>query len=401
MVHDSAKIESVESSGQKQHVAVALFATAVFLFWFSQYIYVPTLPTFVQARTTDLGVVGLVLAMYGLWQGLIRLPLGIVSDWVGRRKPFILGGIACSAIGAWIMVSSTGVEGLALGRGVTGLAAASWVPLVVAFSSLFPPNEAVRASALVAFFASLGRVVATALAGPLGAWGGYEITFTFAIAFSAFAIIVLLPIQEDRNSSDHRPASGGVRKLMIRRDVMLPSALAAVGQYVNWAISYGFLAIRVTQLAGDGIAQGLSATVLLVMVVLGNLVSSSIVDRFGLKRLLNVSFALLALGTLWAAFSPTLLLLFVAPAFLGSGIGIAGPILMGLSIQDVTDSERTTAMGIHQTIYAIGMFAGPALSGAVVNLIGFHGMFAVTALTCLVLGLVGTSFVRERQNAYG
>lgn len=398
MVDKIADTKSVETDTREHREAVALYATAVFLFWFSQYIYVPMFPIFVQNRTTALGAVGLVLSMYGLWQAVIRLPLGMVSDWVGRRKPFILAGLACSGIGAFIMVSSPGVEGLAIGRGVSGLAAGSWVPLVVAFSSLFPPNEAVRATALLAFFNSLGRILAGALAGPLSEWFGYPFTFLVAICVSALAVVVFLPIREGFKPLSDHPSAASVRKIVMRREVMLPSVLAAVGQYVNWAISFGFLIIRVSQLDGDNIAQGICVTTLLLATAVGNLISSSYVAGLGSKPLLYVGFVLLAVGTLWAAFSPTLLWLFAASAFLGLGIGSTGPILMGLSIQGIADGERTTAMGVHQTVYAIGMFTGPALSGVVANIVGIQGMFFVTALTCLVLGVVGTSCVGEYSN---
>ncbi len=42
---------------------LALYATAVLLFWFSQYIYIPILPTYVQSKTDNLAVVGVVLSM--------------------------------------------------------------------------------------------------------------------------------------------------------------------------------------------------------------------------------------------------------------------------------------------------------------------------------------------------
>jgi MFS family permease len=45
--------------------------------------------------TDNLALVGVVLAMYGLWQAIIRLPLGIAADWFGRCKPFI---VACFAL---------------------------------------------------------------------------------------------------------------------------------------------------------------------------------------------------------------------------------------------------------------------------------------------------------------
>jgi DHA1 family multidrug resistance protein-like MFS transporter len=106
------------------------------------------------------------------------------------------------------------------------------------------------------------------------------------------------------------------------------------------------------------------------------------------------SFVLIAFGTTWAALSYELPVLFIAPAFLGIGSGIASPALMGLSIENVAGTERTTAMGVHQTIYAIGMFAGPAVSGAIAGAIGIQTMFALTAFMCLALGFCGTSFIR-------
>jgi hypothetical protein len=45
----------------------------------------------------------------------------------------------------------------------------------------------------------------------------------------------------------------------------------------------------------------------------------------------------------------------------------------------VSDDERATAMGLHQAVYAGGMFAGPAVSGGPVVAIGLQPMFTVTA----------------------
>ena len=100
--------------------------------------------------------------MYGLWQGLLRLPLGIAADWLGRRKPFILLGFGLSALGAWMMGTAVNASGILVGRAMTGLAAASWVPLMVLFSSQFAPREAVRATALLSVVNSLGACSAPA-----------------------------------------------------------------------------------------------------------------------------------------------------------------------------------------------------------------------------------------------
>ena len=74
----------------------------------------------------------------------------------------------------------------------------------------------------------------------------------------------------------------------------------------------------------------------------------------------------------------------------GLGGGVGYPILMGMSIQKVADEERTTAMGVFQSVYSIGMFGGPWLSGILAARIGIPFMLAVTAVGVCLLGLAGT-----------
>jgi predicted MFS family arabinose efflux permease len=83
--------------------------------------------------------------------------------------------------------------------------------------------------------------------------------------------------------------------------------------------------------------------------------------------------------------------LFVAQLFIGLAHGINFPALMGLSIRYVADSERNTAMGLHQSVYAVGMFGGPWLSGILAQVIGLRKMLFATALATLILGLLGSS----------
>ena len=89
---------------RKRHLI--LFAGAVFLLWFSQYVFVPTLPEYLRDKVGSLAVVGAVLAMYGLWQVVVRLPLGILIDAVGRQKLFLLGGFLVAALGALTLGTS-------------------------------------------------------------------------------------------------------------------------------------------------------------------------------------------------------------------------------------------------------------------------------------------------------
>ncbi len=72
---------------------------------------------------------------------------------------------------------------------------------------------------------------------------------------------------------------------------------------------------------------------------------------------------------------------------------------MGMSIQRVGDAERATAMGLHQAVYAIGMFTGPWLSGLLADAIGLRPTFGLTAFFCLALGLLVSRWLAEATSA--
>ena len=130
----------MSTTDKNQRKQIVFYTITIFIYWASLYFFVPTLSVYTEEVTHDLSIVGTVISMYGLWQAVARYPLGIISDSVGRRKPFIIGGLLLGGVGAFVMMNAQGALGLIIGRGITGLAAATWVLLMVGFSSLFPPR---------------------------------------------------------------------------------------------------------------------------------------------------------------------------------------------------------------------------------------------------------------------
>jgi MFS family permease len=387
---------SSEAGPISRRLMITLYAMAVFLYWMALYLYMPTLPTYVQSKSDNLALVGVVLSMYGLWQAIIRLPLGITADWLGRRKPFIIVGFALVGLGAWIMGVAKGVNGLIIGRAITGLAAGTWVPLVVVFSSLFPPHEAVRASAMLTFVGSVGRVLATGVTSSLNELGGYSLAFFLAAGAAALAVLIVLPTKEGRRPPQ-RPSVAGIGSLITRPDVLLPSLLAALSQYANWTSTFGFMPVLARQLGATDVVQSMLMSMHIGVVTLGNLLATAIVRRVGARRLVYLGFVLLSAGIGGAALAPSLSLIFVSQFCIGLAQGISYPVLMGLSIQYVADAERATAMGLHQAVYAIGMFGGPWLSGLLADAMGIRLTFGVTAFICLALGLLVTRWLTAKR----
>jgi MFS transporter, DHA1 family, multidrug resistance protein len=375
-----------------RRLSITLYAIITFLFWAALYLYVPTLPTYAQSKTSSLALVGVALSMYGLWQAILRLPVGIASDWAGRRKPFIVGGLALAGLGACLMALAGNIDGVIVGRAVTGLAAATWVPLVVVFSSLFPARDAVRASSLLTLVSSLARAAASSVTGSLNLAGGYHLAFFLAAGLAGLAIVVTLTTREERLPPRTQSAAR-IGRLIARRDVLLPAVLNAISQYASYATTYGFLPILAKRLGASDIALSALVTLNLLLYSAGNLLATTIVNRIGTRPLVYLSFATFSAGVVVAAIGRSLASVFASQVLIGVGLGIAYPVLMGMSIEHVDDAERATAMGLHQSVYAIGMFAGPWLSGILAEAVGIRAMFGATAFACLALGVIGTRWL--------
>ncbi len=375
---------------------IFLFLVVVGLYWASLYTYVPTLSVYARSKVDDLTMVGLIVSMYGLWQAVIRLPLGIASDWFGRRKPFILAGFAFVALGALVMGWADGAAGLLVGRSLTGLAAGAWVPLVVAFSALFPPEEAVRASAILSAVNAFSRMAATGLTGALNAWGGYSLAFYVAagVAVVAMAAMALMP---ETARAGQTPSPRSLAQLALRQDVWLPSLLCAVLQYALWSATFGFTPILAKQLGASDTAQSLMVTLNIALGFLCGLLTPTLLRRLQVWQLVAFSFAAVALGLGVLTLAPSLIWVWAGQFILGLSGGVGYPMLMGMSIRHVEDSRRATAMGIFQSLYAVGMFAGPWLSGILADAAGIQPMFGVTGAATLVLGGMGTAALVRRE----
>ncbi len=118
------------------------------------------------------------------------------------------------------------------------------------------------------------------------------------------------------------------------------------------------------------------------LAVAGNMITAALV-KVGKYRLLFFSFVLLACGIGIAAFASHLVMIFLALCIIGLASGVSYPLLMGMSIEQVHDSERATAMGLHQAIYAFGMFGGHRISGMLANVIGIPATLGFNAVLCL------------------
>ena len=116
-------------------------------------------------------------------------------------------------------------------------------------------------------------------------------------------------------------------------------------------------------------------------------------QRLGLRRSVCCGFALLALTTAVIPWLETMVQLHISQILGGFGRGLVFPLLMSFSVASVDPAVKATAMGVFQSLYALGMFAGPVFVGAVADGISLAAGFWLCGLCGLTGLLIGWRYV--------
>jgi MFS transporter, DHA1 family, solute carrier family 18 (vesicular amine transporter), member 1/2 len=130
-------------------VAVALVTFATFTDIVAYSVAVPVLPDLSRRLGASPTMIGLLFASFGLTLLIVSIPMGAVSDRIGRKAPLVGGMVALSAA-TLLFAYSDGLPWLFAARLVQGAAdGVTWVVGFALIADRYGPNERGRASGIV------------------------------------------------------------------------------------------------------------------------------------------------------------------------------------------------------------------------------------------------------------
>jgi len=370
---------------------IRLFGIVTAIYWFSLYTYVPILSPYAQSLGASGTLIGLIIGSYGFTQMMIRIPMGIASDKLKKRKPFIIAGVVIaviSGIGPYLFKNSMA---LLFFRGLSGVAAASWVIFTVLFTSYFKEEDMAKALGHIISFNYLGQVSAMFLGGLVAQNQGQEYTFLLAAAVGCVGIFLSFRIKEPKVIDTKPLAIKDVFLVGKNKSLMIASFLAIIIQVLTFTTVFGFTPIIAKDLGASNFELGLLSTLsTLPMIFSSSLSGTFFKDKIGIKQTVILGFVLAALSCVAVPLSGNLMVLYITQIIGGFGRGLAFSPLMTLAIQEIQSDKRATAMGFFQAIYGIGMFLGPGVVGVVSDFWGMETAFVIIT----ILGLLGAGVAK-------
>ena len=357
----------------------AILTLSGILLFFSLYITGSTWPLYLHKQGFDTGAIGLIMGVYGFTLIFSRIPIGMLADSShGKRKILIAIGFVSIALGMLLALTKIPVF-LVSGRILMGIGAAFYVPIVILYSAFYPASSLTRSMGRTASFFGIGQVLAIPLGAFLTQYFGYESAFWLSSIFALLGAFLILLIHEPKIGS-----AGALVMPPAKKDLFVSSILMAACFFVVFATAYALTPLYADiTLKVSAAVQGTLMTVYLIVFVAIVLESYRLVEKFGGLSVAAVGLAALGIGALLTPVAD-LPLLFISELLLGIGLGLTWAPLMAMSVRNIEPKLRFGAMGIFQSIYAVGMFFGPAISGQVAKLSSIGTAFYLNAFVAFI-----------------
>ena len=369
------------------------------LFWCAQYSYTQFINPELERMGMNAAFMGLVSGGYGFAQTLLRIPLGITADRLGRQKPFVVAGSLLAAISSAGFLMFYSPWGFLASRAVAGFASASWVSFTVLYSAYFSHSDGPRSISHLTASNMMGRLAGFFLVLFIIPHLGLKSSFALSLAAAALAFLLSTGLHEVQHA--HQGISLATMLKVARDPYLLACSLVGIlTQALAFSTYYGFTINVAKGLGADGkLLTWLNIALLIPNVLLNFLVTGRLLKRYSGRQLATAGFLV---GALYCALVPLardLPQLFALQVLGGSSSTLTFGVLIGQSVRDIPQAMRGVAMGFYQAVYGIGMTLGPILMGLLIDHQGMKAAFFIMAGFALLSALFAWRLLNIKPKA--
>jgi DHA1 family solute carrier family 18 vesicular amine transporter 1/2 len=334
---------------------------------------VPVLPDLSQRLGASPTVIGLLFASFGVTMLAFSVPMGAVSDRVGRKMPLVMGcaALACSSV---LFAYADRLPWLFASRLVQGAAdAVTWVVGFALIADLYGPEERGRVMGFVMSGANFGFMIGPTLGGWLYETGGIRLPF-LALAAAAALVgvgILWLRLPEARGAGE---TVSTTTLLRVPSVAICAVAVAVAGATI--AMLEPVMPLFLADSLGVGPARiGLMFGVAAVASTALHPLFGHLADRWGgwrpmIAGLIAIGLVLPVLSFTGSFASTTALYVLVAVAV--SLVVTPSLAFMAETISAAGVASFGVAYGVYNFAWAVGLLAGPAAGGFLYEQMGFQ-----------------------------
>ncbi len=333
-------------------------------------------------------LIGLALGGYGLAQGLLQIPFGLVSDRIGRKTVICVGLVLFGAGSVTAALAKT-IHGVIIGRIIQG-AGAVGSSILALVADLTREEVRTRAMAVVGMTIGFSFVVAILVGPAVAAWAGLSGVFAFTALLAVLGIVLtLFAVPNPARLVRHRGAEAVPAMLgrVLKNGELLRLDFAIFALHAILTASF----LAVPHIIGGAFhLSGASEWKLYLPVLAGSVVlmlpAIGVAEAKGLMKEVFV----VAIAILFAS-------LVTLALFQGDAIAIGGALLAFFTCFNIMEAmlpslitkiapadAKGTATGVYSSSQFMGIFIGGVAGGAISGAEGVKGVLLFAAAVALV-----------------
>ncbi len=360
------------------------------------FMVLPILPLFTQnlEHATPF-LIGLAIGIYGLMQAIFQIPLGLLSDKIGR-KPVIIGGLTVFAIGSIVAASTDNIYIVLIGRAIQGSGAIAATTMALA-ADLTREDHRAKVMGFIGMSIGIAFAVAMVLGPVISHLAGLSGVFWTTTLLAVMGIaLILFAVPTPKHTKLHRDAGimGDYIKPVLQQSTLLRMNASVFILHLLMTANFSVLPLIFRDHLHLEAAQHWKIYLpVLAASLLFSLPMIIISEKYRkIKTIFIIAVVLLIISQLVLAVSPfnvypllgAFLLFFIGFNYLEA----VQPSLVA-KYSDV--NNKGTAMGVYSTSQFLGIFAGGMIGGLVLQQWGISGVFVFSALMAVLLLLVAIS----------
>ena len=327
--------------------------------------------------------VGLALGIFNIVQACFYIPLGRLSDRIGR-KPVVLWGLSLFVAGALICAAQDNLLWIAIGRGIMGAGAVSaaisaWV------ADLTREQVRTRAMALVGGSIALSFALSLVIAAPIYRLISLSGIFIFLAILGVVAMLVThFVLPSNKPQSNTQQAS--LKEVFLRPELMRLN----LGVFVLHTTQVALFLVVPRLLVQAGLPLASHWEIYLPVVLLSFFLMAPILifgeKKQKLRTILFFAIVLLLIAEFLFTKTSSVMSIGVALLIYFVGFNLLEALQPSL-VSRFAKESKGTALGVYNTIQSIGLFSGAALGGYLMDSHGDLSVFTM-GLALLVCWLI-------------
>lgn len=339
-----------------------------------------------QLTAATPAAIGFALGAYGLSQGLLQMPLGILSDHLGR-KPVLTLGLLLFALGSALGACTHSMTGMILARTLQGTGAIGAV-LIALLADLTPESSRTTAMAIIGATIGISFALAMVISPAITAAFGLSGIFSLTTVLALLGLLLLHTVIPTPSIENRQKPTWAILVALVKNPVLARLNAGIFFQHLLLTATFFALPLRLqTYLQAGNLSSTwhfygslmlFSFILILPLIRYGEKYRhTSTLFRLAVIALLPAQMLLIITPLPWIAFCGLVLVYFIA-------FNLLEAMLPSLISRSAPASTKGSAMGIYSTCQFLGIFAGGLSAGLLDQWIGIHAIFIFNSVIALL-----------------